>query len=84
MSIQLIDSIPEDRFLKTNGLSTDKNNVGHFKGWETGKCMMFLYKKESPILKIQLKNSLVFINSDQEGKVQTRYEQLRNITKHTS
>lgn len=46
--------------------------------------MMFLYKKESPILKIQLKNSLVFINSDQEGKVQTWYEQLRNITKHTS
>ena len=53
-SVKLIDGLPDGRFTRTNGGSTEKVNVGHFRGRETGKCMMFLYNDCTPILEIRL------------------------------
>lgn len=74
--MEIIEQMPEENFTRTNGASTEKNNVGHFKGRETGKCMMFLYTEATPILKITLPEQVVFVNSEQAGEVQTWYKEL--------
>ena len=51
VSVSLIDELPDEDYIRTNGGSTDKVNIGHFRGKETGKCMMFLFKGYTPILK---------------------------------
>ena len=58
-----IDELPDERFTRTNGGSTEKVNIGHFRGRETGKCMMFLYNDCTPVLEIRLDDMTVFANS---------------------
>ena len=77
-SITLLDSLPKDSFIRTNGLSSAKNDIGYFKGKETGRCMMFLYKNDLPILQIQLKDIVVFVNSDDSNQIETWYQNLRS------
>ena len=62
-SVKLIDELPDERFTRTNGGSTEKVNIGHFRGRETGKCMMFLYNDCTPVLEIRLDDMTVFANS---------------------
>lgn len=76
-SVQLLDALPDDSFMRTNGGSTESVNIGYFKGNKIGKCMMFLYKEYDPILEIDLTDGTVlFANSREEGKVEQWYEML--------
>ena len=71
---------PDDDYIRTNGGSTDKVNIGHFRGKETGKCMMFLYKGYSPILEIRLEDGMtVYINSREEKETEEWYEMAADI-----
>lgn len=76
-SVQMIQELPDDRFIRTNGGSTDKYNIGHFRGKETGTCMMFIYKGYSPILEVKLKDKIIFVNSKQKGETENWYNQLK-------
>ena len=76
-SVRLIDALPDERFTRTNGGSTEKYNVGHFRGRETGKCMMFLYNDSSPLLEIRLDDMTVFANSDRGETTEEWYESLQ-------
>ncbi len=67
---ELLDEMPEEKFLRTNGGSTDHYDIGYYTGMETGKCMMFLYAGYEPVLKIRLENQTVFVNSKQAGQVE--------------
>ena len=79
-SVELIGALPDDDYIRTNGGSTDKVNIGHFRGKETGKCMMFLYKGYSPILEIRLEDGMtVYINSREEKKTEEWYEMAADI-----
>lgn len=69
-SVELIDELPDERFTRTNGGSTEKVNIGHFRGRETGKCMMFLYNDCTPILEIRLDDMTVFANSREPGETE--------------
>ena len=51
-SAELLDELPDDNFSRENGGDTEKLLVGHFKGDKTGDVMMFLYKKETPLIRI--------------------------------
>lgn len=62
-SIQLLDDMPDDSFSRTNGGSTEKVNIGYFRGKKTGKCMMFIYNDHTPVLEIQMDDITVFANS---------------------
>lgn len=75
-SVKIIDELPDESFTRTNGGSTEKVNIGHFRGKETGKCMMFLYKGYSPILEIRLDGMTVFANSKEPQEVQEWLEML--------
>lgn len=76
-SAELFDQMPDDTFRRVNGGSTDRYDIGHYRGRETGKCMMFLYRGYEPILKIQLEDQTVFVNSRQEGQTEEWFELLR-------
>lgn len=75
-SVKLIDGLPDERFTRTNGGSTEKVNVGHFRGRETGKSMMFLYNDCTPILEIRLDDMTVFANSQDPDETEQWLEAL--------
>ena len=78
--INLSDALPEDDYVRTNGGSTDKVNIGYFRGKETGKCMMFLYKDCTPVLEIRLENGMtVYANSREEKDTEDWYDMLEHI-----
>ena len=61
VEVTLLDRMPEDKFIRTNGGSTEDYDIGHFKGKETGKCMLFLDKESGPVLEIQLKDEKILL-----------------------
>lgn len=75
-SVKLLEKIPEDNFTKTNGGATDKYLIGHFKGKETGKCVMYIYCDYVPVLEIKLKDETIYLNSKKEDEVQEWYQEL--------
>ncbi|MDD3279680.1 MAG: hypothetical protein PHG16_12505 [Lachnospiraceae bacterium] len=75
-AVELIAGLPDERFVRTNGASTDKCSFGHFRGKETGKCMMFLFKGYEPVLKITLPEQTVYVNSKDSAKTRQWYEAL--------
>lgn len=75
-SVKLLEKMPEDNFVKTNGGATDKYLIGHFKGKETGKCMMYVYRDYIPVLEIKLKDETIYLNSKKETEVQEWYQKL--------
>lgn len=75
-SVSLIESMPDDKFTRTNGGDTEKVDIGHFRGKSTGKCMMFIYKKYTPILEIKLEDMTVFANSRDAQETEGWYEEL--------
>ncbi|MDD3361167.1 MAG: hypothetical protein PHW34_05780 [Hespellia sp.] len=75
-SVELLDSIPEDHFRKTNGLSDNRQQVGSFRGNELGNCRLYLYRGYTPVLKIQLKDYTVYINSKDPDETQKWYQEL--------
>ena len=60
----------------THGLSDSRQLLGKFKGEESGKAMLYIRRGETPVLKIELPEYTVFINSEESGKVQEWYEEL--------
>ena len=79
-SAGLIGRLPEDRYIRTNGGSTDRYDFGYYRGRQTGKCMMFLYSGYQPILKIQLNDLTVFVNSKSPGEAELWYRQLKGFS----
>lgn len=76
-SVELIDELPDEGFSKSNGSSTEDCKVGKFKGTETGRCMMYLYTDYQPILKIELEDQVIFVNSKKDGEVQKWYRVIK-------
>lgn len=76
--IQLIDQLPEDSYTKVNGGATDEYSIGHFRGSETGTCMMYLKNDASPILEIQLDEEVIYANSSEPEKTREWYAMIVN------
>lgn len=73
---ELLENLPEEDFVRINGLSDSRQLLGKFKGEESGKAMLYIRRGETPVLKIKLPEYTVFINSEESGKVQEWYEEL--------
>lgn len=72
--IRLIDQLPEESFTKVNGGAADEYCIGHFRGQESGKCMMYLKNDAAPVLEIRLKDEVIFANSTDPCETQEWYE----------
>lgn len=78
LSVTLTDKMPDDKFTRTNGGSGKDYQIGHFRGKETGKCMMFLTGDYTDILKIELKDMTVFASCPEGKTVESWYQELEN------
>ena len=74
--VVLLDSFPKEEFHRTHGLSDSRQLLGKFKGEESGKAMLYIRRGETPVLRIELSEYVVFINSEDAEKVQMWYEEL--------
>ena len=75
-SVELIPELPEDDFDRENGGDTDTVLVGYFEGDKTGDTMMFLLKEETPLIRIELRDQTVFLNSSSDTQTEKWYEDL--------
>lgn len=74
--VKLIEQLPDEDFIRTNGASTEKYLIGHFRGKETGRCMMYLCRDASPILEIDTADLTIYVNSEDEAAVSEWYQAL--------
>lgn len=72
-SASLLNEMPEGRFIRVGGVSTDNYDIGKYKNRKLGKCMLFLEGSYSPILQIKLKNKTIFLNSKTNGEIEKWY-----------
>ena len=72
-SVSLLKEMPEGRFIRVSGVSTDNYDIGRYKNRNLGKCMLFLESSYSPILQIKLKDKTIFLNSKTNGDVEKWY-----------
>ena len=74
--LKLLDELPYDSFLRTNGASTDSYDIGRYEGRTLGKCSLYVFDGYSPILMIKSDDTLVFVNSKEDGEIEGLYEEL--------
>ncbi len=78
-SVTLLNAMPDDSFVRTNGADTETIHIGYYDGKNTGKCMMFIYEEDIPVLEIKLDDRLVFVNSRDADQVREWYGELISI-----
>lgn len=81
-AIELISELPEDDYDRVNGGDTDNVLVGYFEGEKNGDVMMFLIKGETPLIRIELPEQTVFLNSDEDGQTEKWYAELSSYVKY--
>lgn len=69
-------TVPDDSFLRTNGASTDSYDIGRYEGRTLGKCGLYVFDGYSPILMIKSDDTLVFVNSKEDGEIERLYVEL--------
>ena len=79
LGLRQIDALPDEDFRRANGGDTDRLLVGYFRDRQNEDVMMFMYKKETPVIEINLQDQTVFLNSDVDGQTQIWYNQLRQL-----
>ena len=79
-SVTLLEALPEDDYVRTNGLDDGRRLIGHFRGRETGPCEMYLYTAASPILAVETGEGTLYFNSQDPAQTQTWYADLLAVT----
>lgn len=74
--IKLLDKLPDDSFLRINGASMDSYDIGRYEGHTFGKCSLYVFDGYSPILMIKTDDTLVFVNSKEDGEIEGLYGEL--------
>lgn len=74
--LKLLGELPDDSFLRTNGASTDSYDIGRYEGRTLGKCSLYVFDGYSPILMIKSDDTLVFVNSKEDGEIERLYVEL--------
>lgn len=74
--VELLLELPKGDYKRTNGLADGQQLVGKFKEKDIGQCRLYIYRKYSPVLKIELEEYTVFINSKQAGQTEQWYDLL--------
>ena len=79
-SVTLLEALPEDDYVRTNGLDDGRRLIGHFRGRETGPCEMYLYTAASPLLAVETGEGTLYFNSQDPAQTQTWYADLLAVT----
>ncbi len=75
-SVTLLEDLPEDSYVRTNGLDDGRRLIGHFRGRETGPCEMYLHTAASPILAVETGDFTLYFNSEDPAETEAWYQAL--------
>lgn len=73
-SVELLQEEIGESFNRKNGFSSDEYQIGRFKGSESGKAMLFLFRDIMPVLKIELEDQTIFLNSKETAETKNWYD----------
>lgn len=75
-SVTLLEDLPEDSYVRTNGLDDGRRLIGHFRGRESGPCEMYLHTAASPILAVETGDFTLYFNSEDPAETEAWYQAL--------
>ena len=68
--------------MRTNGMSTNKANLGHFRLKNGENCMMFIHEEGGPLLELRTADGgLYYLNCATEGETLEMIEQVKKVIK---
>lgn len=71
LDLQLLDSLPDDSFVRSNGSADGHQLLGVFRGKKTGPCRMYVELDESPVLPFRPMNTRYFLRLRQKYRQKT-------------
>ena len=77
LSVDLPEELPDNGLSRSNGLSTPKLQIGHYRDEENAKYMLFVHTDASPVLKIELEDMTIFVNSRDAETTTEWYDRLK-------
>ena len=78
LNLQLLDSLPDDSFVRSNGSADGHQLLGVFRGKKTGPCRMYVQLDKSPVLSIQTDQYTVFITAETGAQTENWYRTLKD------
>lgn len=78
-SVTLLEDLPEDSYVRTNGLDDGRRLIGHFRGRESGPCEMYLHTAASPILAVETGEFTLYFNSEDPAETEAWYQALAAV-----
>ena len=57
---------------------TNSYDIGRYEGRTLGKCSLYVFNGYSPILMIKSDDTLVFVNSKEDGEIEGLYVEVIN------
>ena len=78
LNLQLLDSLPDDSFVRSNGSADGHQLLGVFRGKKTGPCRMYVQLDKSPVLSIQTDQYTVFITAETGAQTENWYQELKD------
>ncbi|MFD0714756.1 hypothetical protein [Paenibacillus sp. GCM10027626] len=76
--LELVDEVPSGR--KSNGEATDKYARGHFRLDGLGKTRLYIYKNNTPYIRIKLDGAYLFYNDKDPANTRKLFEQLERAS----
>lgn len=78
-SVTLLEDLPEDSYVRTNGLDDGRRLIGHFRGRESGPCEMYLHTAASPILAVETGDFTLYFNSEDPAETEAWHQALAAV-----
>lgn len=76
--IQLLDELPDNDFVRTNGGATDEYLIGHFKSRTYGRCELYVYADNHPIIMIKTRDEVIFLNTKDSDDTYSIFESIHS------
>lgn len=76
-SVTLLDSLPDEKFYRTNGSEDNSKLLGNYRGSKTGHCQMYVWLNHSPVLQIKTKDNTIFLNSNNSAQTEEWFSLLK-------
>lgn len=76
-AVELLQEEVGESFNRKNGFSSDEYRIGYFKGSESGETMLFLHRGVMPVLKIELEDETIFLNSKEKAETESWYNECK-------
>ena len=74
LDLDLVDDLEDDSYIRTNGISMGEIGIGRFRGKKSGRLDLYINSAKRPLVRVKLKNKLVYISGDKNKKAEKIYK----------